>query len=1018
MQLNTKTYVVLGLIGISHLIATQDDHPPADEVRALQNNYQAERAAGEQAGNTRLFSASLFQRADELARRGTAALIAGRLNEARDAFRQARWQLPYPPLRLPEHVRRILGSGKLRHAGAVNAVAFSPDGTVLATAGVDSRVVLWETATGKELLSVTEPEEPVVQETVLPYIPCAVAFHPKGGLFASACGNKTIRLWETATGKECRSFVGHSDQVTALVFSPDGKALVSASKDQTVRIWEVESARLTRTFGRHQQAVVSVDVSADGKYLASLGVDGRLWIVDFATGDAILPMHPSHRVVRPRQPAGCQVTFAPDRPWLATCGDETVKIYDLGGNNPLERLALRIPPGPVTAIRFSRDGKNLVTAGPEVDGSFGIRLWDLTTGQTTRTFRGHHSLVRALAISPDGHLLASGGDDQSARIWDVVIHDRPRVLAEHQGPIWAVAVSPDGKQALSAGADRAVRTWDIETGRELRSLPGHQSAVLAAVFSPDGRSILSAGGDKVLRLWDATNGKELRTFTGHQGIVTAVATSPDGKRLASGSADRTIRIWDMDSGKVLAVIEGHQAVVTAVAFRPDGKLLASCSGDWTVRLWAVEGNGQPAPRGTLAGHTAAVTTLAFSPDGTQLATGGGDGRILLWEASGRSPDSRLFSPQAALGSTGPPLGAVAFSPDGKLLAAGGSDRVIRLWDLATRQELRALRGHQDWVSSLAFSPDGKLLTSASADGRIFLWEIGGKQAGAEFHGHLRQVKAVAFTPDGKLLVSASLDRTLRLWDAATGEEVRKLNGHAAGVTGLALAPSGQVAASVGRDRTLRLWDLVAGKELAVAPDLPSVPEYPVFTADGEQVVVFVPPAEIHIYDRAGALLRKLGPVHEQEVVCVAFSPDASLAALGDANGTVRLWDVTKGERIGGDWGAHSALADLAFLPGRRALLTVGGDGVIKIWDLAKRQQPERTWAGQSRQVLAIVFNADGKRVVTLARDRTLRLWETETGRELRKWHLPGPAASVALAPDGGTVAVANEDTTVYLLQCP
>src|SRR5436309_1245184 len=204
-----------------------------DDVRALQQKYQEESAAAQTSGLTKTFTPYDLQRAEQLAKKGDSALAAGRLMEAREDFRKARWQLPVLPAEFPANVSRVFGDLRLRHPHNVWAVAYSPDGSRLASASQDGTVKIWDLGNGKELLTFHGHSESVN----------TVAFSPDGQTLASAGGDKDIKLWEAATGKELRTLSGHTDFIKSVAFSPDGKTLASGGADRQVKTWEVATGK-------------------------------------------------------------------------------------------------------------------------------------------------------------------------------------------------------------------------------------------------------------------------------------------------------------------------------------------------------------------------------------------------------------------------------------------------------------------------------------------------------------------------------------------------------------------------------------------------------------------------------------------------------------------------------------------------------------------------------------------------------------------------------------------------------
>jgi WD40 repeat protein len=381
------------------------------------------------------------------------------------------------------------------------------------------------------------------------------------------------------------------------------------------------------------------------------------------------------------------------------------------------------------------------------------------------------SIVRAVAFSPGGRLLASADGDGTVRLWNLATGQPvggPLRGTSNPNGVRAVAFSRDGRLLASADGDGTVRLWNPATGRPAATLHVTSSpyGVFGVAFSPDGKLLASADADGTVQLWDAATGHLVATLnaTSTAGGVFGVAFSPVGNLLASADADGTVRLWDAATSHPIATLHATRADsrygVLGVAFSPVGRL-ASAGGDGTVRLWN-PATGRPA--GTplhIASTGYGVLAVAFSPDGRLLASAGADGTVRLWDpATGRPAGTPLHAT-----STGYGVFAVAFSPDGRLLASAGADGTVRLWNPATGHPARAPLHTGASVLGVAFSPDGKLLASAGANGTVRLWNPATRRpAGAPLHatstGH--GVFAVAFSPDGQLLAGAASDGTIPL----------------------------------------------------------------------------------------------------------------------------------------------------------------------------------------------------------------------------------------------------------------
>jgi WD40 repeat protein len=303
---------------------------------------------------------------------------------------------------------------------------------------------------------------------------------------------------------------------------------------------------------------------------------------------------------------------------------------------------------------------------PEKGSSIGLGTAALTL---TNTLTGHSGLVRSVAFSPDGHLLASGSFDGTIKLWDPNSGKTLQTLTGHSGNVRSVIFSPDGQVLASGGDDGSIKLWDVQSGELLQTLPGHALGVSSVAFSPDGQLLASGSFDGTVKVWDPQSGKLLQTLTGHSADVGAIAFSPDGRSLASGSVDQTVKLWDPKSGNLIRTLTGHSDWINSVVFSPDGNLLASGSKDKTIKLWDPKSGDLIR---TIAGHNDAVNTVAFSPDSRLLTSGSDDKTIRLWDS--KSGELR----QTLTGNTDG-VWAVAFSPDDKLLASGGKDQKVRIW---------------------------------------------------------------------------------------------------------------------------------------------------------------------------------------------------------------------------------------------------------------------------------------------------------------------------------------------------
>jgi WD40 repeat protein/serine/threonine protein kinase len=622
------------------------------------------------------------------------ALAANSVTDARRALEacppQARgWEWWYEWRQLDTSELTLRG-----HRREVRAVAWSADGSMVATGSLDATVKVWSADDGRELATFPTDGSQV----------WTVAFAPRGSLLAAGSDDGDIRLWDVAALAPLATIHAHSAAIVALAFSPDGARLASAGNDRKWKVWDVASRELALDVAARGQWLLAIAFDPGGRRAAVSSQDGGFSLCDAQSGEELECLSGTRSMVY-------SAAFRPDGLEFASgSSDREIRVWDaLTGE---VRQTLHGHTENVHSVAYTPDGRQLFSASTDRT----VRLWDVSSGENLATLLGHEAEVCSVALSPDGRRVASASEDHTAKIWS---RDELVPLLQDRSERWACAVccSADGRWIAGSldvtATDRRslIRVWDART-RELHSectVPDYSA--LAIAFAPRGDEIAVGDGNGWLHVFDVATGRELRATRAHETLIMAVAYAPDGRELATAARDDTAKTWTAGELRLAHVLAGHTQGVVDVAYAPDGRTLATCSYDGTARTWRASDGS---PWNTWTAHGSGATSIAISPDGQQIATGGRDGSCATWElASGR----RI----ATLSGHSGVVNAVRYAPDGSRLFSCSQDTTVRVWDLAHAACVATLLGHAYGVAEIAVAPDGAWLASASNDRTVRLW---------------------------------------------------------------------------------------------------------------------------------------------------------------------------------------------------------------------------------------------------------------------------------------------------------
>ncbi|MFT5327938.1 MAG: WD40 repeat protein/serine/threonine protein kinase, partial [Planctomycetaceae bacterium] len=577
---------------------------------------------------------------------------------------------------------------QLNHDGLyIYSVDWSADGKWIATGSndaVNGYVQVWNVATGERVsqkFGNNSDEATSHTDAVL-----SVHFSKAGDdsqKLLTTSYDSTARLWNVATGKQDRRFLGHNGWVWDAQFSPDEKKIVTVSQDGTAIVWDATTGEPGSPFNGHHGPVYSAAFSATGDAVVTGGYDKR-----------VLVWRPSD--VRPY-----------DYTRLSSNGGviPPPKFRSLDGHN-----------GPVRTVAFSQDGLRIISGSQDNT----IRLWDSEGGQLLKSFRGHDGAVRTVAFAQSDQVILSGSHDNSIRKWNISEYEEIRVLQGqvlegHVDAILSAGFSPDGERIVTASRDRTARTWEAATGQPLKVFAeGHSFLATSAAFFPGGKRLATGAVDNTVRIWDADSGTQLVRLE-HTGRAAALTVSNNGKWAITGGDDNSANIWDAESGELMFVFKGdkdnkgHNNEVTALAISGNDQQLLTGDSNGRVFVWDVKTQKVVLE---LKGHSRSrITDAAFLPGTNRVLTACADKTVAQWDlTTGKEIASLILNhPDSVV--------AMSLRPNTHEVLTACRDGSVRLWNADTAKVIAQLDRGDSKITDVAINADGTKGLAVDANGR-------------------------------------------------------------------------------------------------------------------------------------------------------------------------------------------------------------------------------------------------------------------------------------------------------------
>lgn len=907
----------------------------------------------------------------------------------------------------------------------------------------------------------------------------AVSYSPDGTFIATGSFDKTIKLWDTANGKELRTFAGakgHQSLILSIAFSPQGDLLASGGADNSTKIWDVPALKPTTETVFGGKTIFSA-LSSDGKLHAIGNDEGKLRIVATADSKVVHEIATGSPIVR--------LAFVPNSPTVVTCGADRILRYW----NATDGKAIgTIGTGSNSVSSLSALGSTVITLSE--DGT--VQTWPNTLKAEKSIVETPDAIIRA-AVTSDGNYLAT-----------VLADRRISILQLNGGKILATLPAPAGtiedlvwngdNQTLAVASGKKVTLWGTD-GKTRGEVEADAKTVRAVSFTNNRTELLTAG-DEGLKLWkfpfDPKKPVPAKAVIPDAKSVQRLQILPNGQLITSGM-DKTIKSWDLNSGKEIKNFGTLSQSASILSATRDGSLLAVAAGK-ELKLWQTS-DGKELP---LPAVTAHVTSIDFSSDRQFLAAGTEDKQIAIFEIAKNLSTHfyRTLAKPIAFYHPSQPLMTVA---DGKSIlqhsvpavrsarnAEWAKSSLVTLPNTnsvlihgstktVTRVNIGNLLKENSFelatpAKTLAISRNGQLLAAASPDNTILIYTMNNSQMAGSFKSPAG-VKELEFLGNGQSLAGRQEDKTVRIWNVQFnpgqplpeefGSMIQSMN-HPASITTFAILDDQKLLTGSG-DGAIRLWKVASDQPRSIPH--PNLVDCVAFNSDGTRLATACHDGVVRIYDLTkpnNPLVKDIkahvATPQSHPVYVVLWSPDGKMLVSGSYDRSIKLWDATSGNLIreikgfpepppaAGQPippGHRDQVFCLAFSKDGKQLASGSSDRTVKLWDPSngnlirdfpnpnlKSPGPGQPVPSQSGFIHSVQFSEDAKSLISAGtaprNGGMICVWNLADGKLKASSNLPfGPVYSIDPARDGKTILVGcgsrlrtSSEAEAYVLSLP
>lgn len=800
----------------------------------------------------------------------------------------------------------------------VSSMAITLSGKKAVSNNYDGKLRLWDLETKKCLKTIDRPNNL-----------SNLLINIDGNKAISAIWEDVIHIWDFQTGELLKTLEGHTDCVISISITPDGKRAVSCSYDKTLRVWNLETGKCLNML---ECCAYAVAITPDGKKAIIIDQDGCLRLLNLKKGKCLKNIEPWKLFkIRPMPRLfSCEVKLSLD---ITPDGKKAISgngTYDVSEfllywnlvNGEVQKLEGHS--NKVNVVVFTPDGKKAVS------GSYDntLILWDLKTGKNKLIFKGHINSVEAVDITPDGKKAVSGSLDKTLRVWDLETGKCLKIL-RHTYPINYVSITSNGKTIISGGQnDKEVQKWDLETGKCLKTIngPGYLNSV---VISSDGKMAISRNMGQILILWNFQTGY-FKKIKGYANYINSIDISLNGKKAITGSKDGALRVWDLENGEISEKLRSESNIIS-VAITSDGKKAISGSMDGSLCLWDLE---IVQLLKIYKGHNNDVNTVSITFDGNMAISGGHDRTLRLWDLEkGENPKIKnKFKGH---------IKRMKITPDNKraiiLNEKSFDENIIYILDQETGNCIKKLE-LPNQVLNIFITPNNKKLISINKNKTYSIWDLETIKPLKSFKGEIGMFEDdMIITPDGRNVLI--LSGTIIIWNLETGKKIKELNSDSR-IHYMTITPDGKKVITGSIDYKLRIWDLETGKYIKKIENIDCSLSNTSITPDGNKIVHYKR-KNIKIWNLETRRVLNTIEIDEYDFDRINFkiAPNGKKIILIRFNNAddyygycISFLDLETGECIGEIKGS-SLLKLVEITPDGKKAIIGSGDRTLNVWDL-------------------------------------------------------------------------------------